>query len=73
LRGISEMKRVILAIVVIGIMAHINTLLPETGPSWKTWPGAYAVFGFVACTALMWGGKLLRVMGITRPGDNNGE
>lgn len=65
------MKRLLLTIIVLGIMAHINTWLPQTGPSWKTWPGAFAVFGFIACTALIWGGKLLGAMGIQRPGGDD--
>ena len=65
------MKRLRIAIGMIGLMVLGSVWIPEEGPTWKTWPGAYAVFGFVACTLLIWGGKLLGAMGILRKGDDD--
>lgn len=64
-------KRLILSVIIISLLTLGNVWIPEEGPAWKTWPGAYAVFGFVACIGLIWGGKLLGTMGILRKGDDD--
>lgn len=68
------MKRFLIAVVVIGVLAHVDAFLiyeAQGAPAWKSWPGAYAVFGLIACIALIGIAKLLAALGIVQKGDED--